>query len=114
MECTCLDQLTFQAPGPETRSRNQKKLGDYREQRHMICNFQEDVLCGTVQCTPRAQRENPALMTISVPASQPEAGEGSQPRGEKEERGQEEVRRENKVLANHPVTCNFCYCKNGI
>jgi len=49
-----------------------------------------------------------------VPASQPEAGKGSQHRREKEERGQEEVRRENKVLANHPVAGNFCYSKNSI
>lgn len=51
-------------------------------------------------------------LTINVSASQPEAGNESST--EKVGRGREEVRRENKVLANHPVTGNFCYSKNSI
>ena len=93
------------------RKQKSGRAGDYREQGHAICSCQEDVVRGTVQCPPRARCES---WLINMPASQPEAGTGSQHRREKGERGQEEVRRENKVLASHPVAGNFCCSKNSI
>lgn len=62
----------------------------------------------TVQCTPRSQCENLTVMTLTVSTSQPKSGKGSQPTEEKE-RGQEQVRGESKVLANHLVSGHFCY-----
>ena len=77
MEGVCLGQLTSQALDTETRSRNQEKLGDYRQQRHRMPNSEKPwfVVRRIVQCTLRIRCENATVMTV-YPASQLEGREG--------------------------------------
>ena len=63
------------------------RAGDYREQGHTICSCQEDVVCGTAQCTPRAPCENWLSMCLPVSLRQ-----GRDPSTE-EERGREDRRK---------------------
>lgn len=62
------------------------------------------MLSRTVPGILKAQCENPAVMTISVPDSHPKSRKGYQ----------EEVRKKNKMLVNNLVTGNFWYSKISI
>lgn len=110
MGCICLGPLTSQAPGTQTRSRNQEEPGAKREQRHTVCNSKEVCL----EELFNAQRESLAVVPISVSARQPGSKKGYQPRGEKEEGGRVEVRREKEMWANNFVISNFWDSKISI
>lgn len=109
MECTSLGQPISQAPGPETRNRNQEELETRENQ-------------GTRSAVSKkmwfvelfSARQEPGVRTDYQCICQSARGREGIPAQKRGGRGQEEVRRENKVLANHPVTGNFCYSKNSI